>query len=255
MRTRYSRVAVVQEELLAWNSEMLQTLKQQVRQRASMRRGFENRKTNLGCVCTTSSEQFCFLMLLKWPTIRQHTPRKNKQWKEDSFLQVQSICGSEITGTAEWSPWEFRDLNNKDTPESICCCSLLFSCSVVSMDYSTPAFPVLHCLLEFAQTHVHWINDAIQPSHPLLPPSPPAFNLFQNQGLFQWVGSSRPKYWGFSFSIRPSNEYSGLISFRIDWFDIPTVQGTLKSLLQKEMAIHSSTLAWKIPWMEEPDRL
>ena len=132
MRTPYPRVAVVQEELLAWNSEMLQTLKQQVRQRASMRRGFENRKTNLGCVCTTSSEQFCFLMLLKWPTIRQHTPRKNKQSKEDSFLQVQSICGSEITGTAEWSPWEFRDLNNKDTPGSICCCSLLFSCSVVS---------------------------------------------------------------------------------------------------------------------------
>ena len=72
---------------------------------------------------------------------------------------------------------------------------LLFSCSVVSnslqpMDYSTPGFPVLHYLLEFAQTHVHWVSDAIQPAHPLLPPSPPAFNLSQHQGLFQWVSSS-----------------------------------------------------------------
>ena len=114
------------------------------------------------------------------------------------------------------------------------CCSAAQLCPTLwnPMDSSTPGFPVLHCLLEFAQTHVHWINDAIQPSHPLLPPSPPAFNLFQNQGLFQWVGSSHPKYWGFSFSIRPSNEYSGLISFRIDWFDVLAVQGTLKSLLQ-----------------------
>ena len=114
------------------------------------------------------------------------------------------------------------------------CCSAAQLCPTLwnPIDSSTPGFPVLHCLLEFAQTHVHWINDAIQPSHPLLPPSPPAFNLFQNQGLFQWVGSSHPKYWGFSFSIRPSNEYSGLISFRIDWFDVLAVQGTLKSLLQ-----------------------
>ena len=84
-----------------------------------------------------------------------------------------------------------------------------------------------------AQTHVHWVGDAIQPSHLLLPPSP-AFSLSQYQGFFQWVGSSHQvaKYWSFSFSIIPSNEYSGLISFRIDWFDLLAVQGTLKSLLQ-----------------------
>ena len=69
------------------------------------------------------------------------------------------------------------------------------------------------------QTHVHWVNDAIQPFHPLSSPSPSAFNLSQYQGLFQWVSSSHQvaKYWGFSFNIIPSNEYSRMISFRIDW--------------------------------------
>ena len=98
------------------------------------------------------------------------------------------------------------------------------------MDCSTPGFPVHHQLPELAQNHVHRVGDAIQPRHPLLSPSPPAFNLSQHQGLFQWVSSSH-QYWSFSFSISPSNEYSGLISFRIDWFDL-AVQGTLKSLLQ-----------------------
>ena len=112
---------------------------------------------------------------------------------------------------------------------------LPFSCSVVltlcdPMDCSTPGFLVLHHLLELAQTHVHGISDAIQPSHLCLPllllPS-------QHQGLSQWVGSSSrwPKCWSFIFSISPSNEYSGLISYRIDWLDL-AVQGTLKSLLQ-----------------------
>ena len=102
------------------------------------------------------------------------------------------------------------------------------------MDCSMPGFPVLHYLPEFAQTHVHWVSDAIQPSHPLLSPSPPAFSLSQHRGLFQWVGSSIrwPKYWSFSLSISPSNECSGLISFRMDWLDLLAVQGTLKSLLQ-----------------------
>ena len=102
------------------------------------------------------------------------------------------------------------------------------------MGCSTAGFPVLHCLLDFAHTHVHWIGDAIQAFHPLSPPSPPAFNLSQHQGLFQWVGSSQqvPWYWNFSFSISPSNEYSGLISFSIDWFALLAVQGALKSLLQ-----------------------
>ena len=102
------------------------------------------------------------------------------------------------------------------------------------MDYSTPGFSVLHCLPEFAQTHVHWVNDAIQPSHPLLSPSPPAFSLPQHQSLFQWISSSHQvaKVLELQLSISPSNEYSGFISFRMDWFDLLAVQGTLKSLLQ-----------------------
>ena len=87
---------------------------------------------------------------------------------------------------------------------------------------------------EFTQTLVHWASDAIQPSCPLSSPSPPAFNLSQRQGFFQWVSSSYqgPNYWSFSFSISPSNEYSGLISFWMDWLDLLAVQGILKSLLQ-----------------------
>ena len=80
---------------------------------------------------------------------------------------------------------------------------------------------------------VHRVSDAIQPSHPLSLPSPPAFNHSQHQGLFQGVFHIRwPKYRSFSFSISPSNEYSELISFRIDWLDLLTAQGTLKSPLQ-----------------------
>ena len=101
------------------------------------------------------------------------------------------------------------------------------------MDYSTADLPVHHQLPQFTQTHVHWVSDAIQPSHPQSSPSP-AFSLSQHQGLFKWVCSSYqvPKYWSFSFSISPSNEFSGLISFSIDWLDLLAVQGTLKSLLQ-----------------------
>ena len=89
------------------------------------------------------------------------------------------------------------------------------------MDCSTPGLPVHHQLPELAQTHVHWVGDAIQPSHLLSSPFPPTFNLSQHQGLFQWVSTSHQvaKIWSFSFSISPSNEYLGLISFRIDWFD------------------------------------
>ena len=102
------------------------------------------------------------------------------------------------------------------------------------MDCSVLGFPVHHQLQELAQTHVHRASDAIQPSHPLSSPSPPTFNLFQHQGLFQWVSSLHQivKYQNFSFNIRSSNEYSGLISFRINWFDLLLIQGLSKSLLQ-----------------------
>ena len=102
------------------------------------------------------------------------------------------------------------------------------------MDCSMPGFPVHHQLPEFAQTHVYQVGGC-HPSHPLLFPSSPAFNLSQHQGLFQGVSSSHEvdaKFWSFSFSISPSNEYSGLISFRMDWLDLLAVEGTLKSLLQ-----------------------
>ena len=102
------------------------------------------------------------------------------------------------------------------------------------MNCSTPGLPVHHQLPGSTQTHVHSVSDAIQPSHRLSSPSPPAPNPSQHQGLFQWVNSSQEvaKYWSFSFSSSPSNEHPGLISFRMDWLDLPVVQGTLKSLLQ-----------------------
>ena len=102
------------------------------------------------------------------------------------------------------------------------------------MDCSTPGFPVLHYLPKFAQTRVRWVTDAIQPSHPLLPllflPSIfPSIWIFSNESAFciMW-----PKYLSFSLNISCSNEYSRLISFRVDWFDLIAIQGTLKSLLQ-----------------------
>ena len=102
------------------------------------------------------------------------------------------------------------------------------------MDCSTPGFPVHHQLLEFTQTHVHWVGDAIQRSHPLSSPSPPAFSLPQHQVLFQWVDSSHEvaKVLEFTFNISSSREHSKLIYFRMDCLDLLAVQGTLKSLLQ-----------------------
>ena len=102
-------------------------------------------------------------------------------------------------------------------------------------DYSTPVFPVLHHLPELAQTHVP--SESVMPSnhlvlcHPfiLLPSMFPSIRVFSNEST---LGIRWPKYWSFSLSINPSNEYSGLISFSIDWFDLLVVQGTLKSLLQ-----------------------
>ena len=95
-------------------------------------------------------------------------------------------------------------------------------------DCSMPSFSAWHQLLEPAQTHGHPINDAVQPSHPLSSPSPPAFSLSQHQGFFSnesVLRIRRPKYWSFSFSISPSNEHPGLTSFRMDWLDLLAVQG------------------------------
>ena len=104
------------------------------------------------------------------------------------------------------------------------------------MNRSTPDLPVHQQLLEFTQTHVHWVGDAIQPSHPLSP-SPPTFNLSQYQGLFKWVSSSHQVAKVLELQLQsfsPSNEHSGLISFRMEWLDLFAVQGTLKDSLQHQ---------------------
>ena len=112
------------------------------------------------------------------------------------------------------------------------------------MDPSAPGFPVLHYLPEFAHTHVRWVSDAILPSHPLFSPfsfclQSPSVRVFSNELALcrRW-----PKYWSYSFNIHPSNEFSGLISFRIDWFHLFAIQETLKSLL------HHHNLKASILW-------
>jgi len=132
----------------------------------------------------------------------------------------------------------FAICNNMYGPEehSVQFSLVALSCPTLcdSMDWRTPGLPVHHQLLEFTQTHVHWVGDAIQLSHPLSSPSSPApifpsISVFSNESalLIRW-----PKYWSFSFNISPSNEHPGLISFRVDWMDLLAVQGILKSLLQ-----------------------
>ena len=110
------------------------------------------------------------------------------------------------------------------------------------VDCGMPSFPAHHQLLELAQSHVYQVSDAIQPSHPLSSPSPPAsvFPSIRVSSSESALHIRWPKYWSFSFSISPSNEYSGLISFRIDWLNLPTVQGTLKSLLQHHRVLYNS---------------
>ena len=121
------------------------------------------------------------------------------------------------------------------SPGSVQFSSVQFSCSVCDpMNRSMTGLPVHHQLPELAQTHVHRVGNAIQPSHLLSSPSPPVFSLSQHQGLsnesvlhMRW-----PKCWSFSFSNSPSNEHSGLVSFRMYWLDLLADQGTCKSLLQ-----------------------
>ena len=122
----------------------------------------------------------------------------------------------------------------------ICCCSVAKLCLTLCdpLDYSMPGFPVLHCLPEFVQSHVHWVSNAIQPSHPLLPLSLPASNLSQPQGFSNELALciSWLKYW--SFSISTSNEYSGI------WFPLGLIG--LISLQSKGLSrVFSNTTVWK----------
>ena len=150
------------------------------------------------------------------------------------------------TGEGVGKKWTLASMADERINQyTFCCfCSVTQLCLTLCdpMDCSMPGFPVLHYLPELAQAHVHWVSDAIHPSHLLMSPSPPVFNLSQHIRVFsselalciRW-----PKNWSFSLVIGPSNEYSGLISFRIDWFDFLAVQGTLKSFIQ----YHSSKVS------------
>ena len=157
-------------------------------------------------------------MLLPFKAANKYNPPISP-WASPMVVKIKPVCQSRTVSVERTS----------------CCCSVAQSCPALCdpMDCSTPGVPV-HCQLpECTQTHVHWVSDAIQPSHPLLPP-PPALNLSQNQGLsnesvlcIRWS-----EHWSFSFSISPSDEYSGLISFRMNWLNLLALQGTLKSFLQ-----------------------
>ena len=146
--------------------------------------------------------------------------------------------GMDLTEAEDTKRWqEYTELYKKDFQFSSVTQSCLTLCDPT--DCSMPGFPILHYLLELAQAHLHWVSDAIQPSHHLLsrfpPPSiSPSIRVFSNESVLRirW-----PKFWNFSFSMSPSNEYSGLISFWIDWFDL-AIQGTLKRLLQHHSSKH-----------------
>ena len=129
------------------------------------------------------------------------------------------------------TPWEDQIGKHSVQFSSVQSLSHVWLCN--PMNHSTPSLSVHHQLPEVTQTRVHWVSDAIQPSHPLSSPSPPALNpsqhLFSNESTLRWRW---PKYWSFSLSISPSKESPGLISFRMDWLHLLAVQGTLKSLLQ-----------------------
>ena len=131
------------------------------------------------------------------------------------------------------------------------CSSVAQSCPTLCnpMVCSMPGLPLHHQLPQSTQTHVHWLGDDIQPSHPLSSPSPPAFNLSQHQGLFKWVNFAHQvaKVLEFHLSISPSNESSGLISFRMDWFDLLAVQWTQESSPTPQFkSINSSALSFII---------
>ena len=164
------------------------------------------------------------------------------------FIYFKHYKSSGIFLTTSWLFFLEKSLENVHYQIMIWVHSVQFSSVAQScptlcdlMNHSTPGLPVHHQLPEITQTHVHRVGDAMQPSYPLLSSSPPApippsIRVFSNESTLRmrW-----PKNWSFSFSISPSNEHPGLISFRMDWLDLLAVQVTLKSLLQH----HSSKVS------------
>ena len=179
-----------------------------------------------------------------------------KQSKESLFAYTSTFCSIRINSIKKHAVGNlFAYFNIHFSPNrtltqhqlflvspSVQFSSVAHSCPTLCdpMNCSMPGLPVYHQLLEFTQTHVRRVGDAIQPSHPLPSPSPlpsifPSLRVFSNETALciRW-----PKYWSFSFNISPSSDYSGLISFSMDWLNLLAVQGTLKSLLHTTVQKH-----------------
>ena len=175
---------------------------------------------------------------------QEDATNKGRAWGHVHLGGTEDLLGPrDALWDETFDSWKFSKLGHQRLNSPLYCCHPVTKlCPTLfdPMSYSMPGFPVLHHLPGFAQIHVHWVSDALWPSHLLPPTSPLALNLCQHQGLFQWVGSSHqvPKVLELQHRHQSSSEYSGLISFRIDWFDLLAVQGTLESLLQH----HSSPL-------------
>ena len=157
-------------------------------------------------------------------------------YNEGNYKQGKKAAFRMGENNNRWNNWQRIYLQNIQAAHAAQFSSVAQLCLTLCdpMDCSMPGLPVYHQLLEFTQTPVHWLGDAIQLSHLLSSLSPPAFNLSQQQGLLKWVSSSHEvaKILEFQFSVSSFNERPGLISFRMDWLDLLAVQGTLKSLLQ-----------------------
>ena len=190
------------------------------------------------CVCVLSHQVISDSLRTLWTTVCQAPlsmgfPRQ-EYWSGLPFPSPGDLPNPGIEPTFPTLTGEF--FTTGSPTKCSCCCSVAQSCPTLCspMDCSTPGFPVLNHLLEFAQTHVHWVGDAIQPSHPLssplfLPLIFPSIRVFSNESALRirW-----PKYWSFSLNIVPFNEHLGLISFRMNSLDLLAVQGALKSQLQ-----------------------
>ena len=182
------------------------------------------------CCCWYFIAKLCSTLLWPHGLARQASLSMGfslqKYWSGLLFASPWDLPESEIK---HMSPALVGGFFITEPPEKACShCSVQFNSVTQSFltlcnpkDCSTPGLPVHHQLPEFTQTHVHWVCDTIQPSHTLSSPSPPAFNLSQHQGLFQWVSSSRQVAKVLAFQLfRPSNEHPGLISFRMNWLDL-----------------------------------